>query len=207
MGENAWGLVFVISRRPQYIVAVRFACFDTGRLHMGISAMRKTATRFLDSLCGIGLLLGGLAFAGSLVPTLVPRDALVQGVMSGVCFALGYGIGVLLSLLLGRWRPVSLRPLLKAVYGFALVVCTIIMLYAVWQAPHWQNRLRALMQLPALDATWVWAVLAISVSVFTVLLLISQCLAGQRGIDGVLGVSAGKPGLVSWAHAEFGHQL
>ncbi|KAG0922377.1 hypothetical protein G6F31_019940 [Rhizopus arrhizus] len=49
----------------------------------------------LESLSGVGLLLGTLFFAASLTPTLVPRTYLTQGVLAGTCLAAGYGLGVL----------------------------------------------------------------------------------------------------------------
>ena len=45
-----------------------------------------------------GLLLGTLFFAASLTPTLLPRNFVTQGVLSGCSLAAGYGIGVF-----GRW--------------------------------------------------------------------------------------------------------
>ena len=62
----------------------------------GSIVTRWIESRFFRSLCGTGLWLGTLFFAGSLTPSLVPRDTLLQGALSGVSFALGYGIGVFL---------------------------------------------------------------------------------------------------------------
>lgn len=42
---------------------------------------------------GGGLVFAGLFFAASLSPSLLPRDAIVQGLLSGLTLALGYGIG------------------------------------------------------------------------------------------------------------------
>ena len=53
----------------------------------------------LQRLCGVGLILGTLFFAASLTPSLVPRTVQIQGLLAGLCMALGYGIGVLLRLL------------------------------------------------------------------------------------------------------------
>src|ERR1700744_6365967 len=48
----------------------------------------------IQSLSGVGLVLGALFFAASLTPTLIPRNYLTQGVLAGACFAIGYGAGV-----------------------------------------------------------------------------------------------------------------
>ena len=45
-----------------------------------------------------GLLLGTLFFAAALTPTLLPRNFVTQGVLSGLSLAAGYGIGVF-----GHW--------------------------------------------------------------------------------------------------------
>ena len=50
---------------------------------------------------GLGLVVGALFFAAALTPSLIPRSPLLQGVLSGVCFAIGYGLGVLAAWL---WR-------------------------------------------------------------------------------------------------------
>ena len=50
---------------------------------------------------GLGLVIGALFFAAALTPSLIPRSPLLQGVLSGVCFAIGYGLGVLL---LAAWE-------------------------------------------------------------------------------------------------------
>ena len=50
--------------------------------------------RLWRSLSGVGLCLGTLFFAASLTPSLIPRGFLIQGALSGLCFAIGYGIGI-----------------------------------------------------------------------------------------------------------------
>ena len=50
--------------------------------------------RFLRSLSAGGVVLGTIFFAASLTPTLIPRTLLMQGALSGACFAIGYAMGV-----------------------------------------------------------------------------------------------------------------
>ena len=52
----------------------------------------------LARLGNTGLVLGTLFFAASLTPSLTPRITVAQAVLSGMCLAAGYGLGVLL-----RW--------------------------------------------------------------------------------------------------------
>ena len=41
-----------------------------------------------------GLIIGVAAIALSMTPSLLPRPAILQGVVSGVSFAIGYAVGV-----------------------------------------------------------------------------------------------------------------
>ena len=66
--------------------------------------MQKWMKTFFSSLCGAGVVLGTLLVAASLTPTLVLRAPLMQGALSGLCFAMGYGLGVLLR---GLWRSLD----------------------------------------------------------------------------------------------------
>ena len=44
-----------------------------------------------------GLVVATLFFAASLTPSLTPRITIAQAVLSGLCLAAGYGLGVLLA--------------------------------------------------------------------------------------------------------------
>lgn len=52
-------------------------------------------SRLALSLSTIGLLTGTLFFAASFTPSLIPRDYLLQGVLAGLAFGVGYLLGVL----------------------------------------------------------------------------------------------------------------
>lgn len=93
-----------------------------------------------------GLLVGTVFFAFSLTPSLLPRPFLIQGVLSGLSFAAGYGVGVgsvwlwhylQLPVFRSRWAR-----LMKEV---AAVLCALIAGSFVWQANTWQNSIRAMM--------------------------------------------------------------
>nr|WP_240904382.1 alpha/beta-hydrolase family protein [Rhodobacter sp. SGA-6-6] len=157
-----------------------------------------------------GLVLATLFFAASLTPSLVPRGPLVQGVLSGISLAAGYGVGLAAGLL---WRLLQLpaprgrwmRRTWAAVGGLCL-------LGAAWSlalASEWQNGLRALMDMPPVDDLRPLGILALSLAVFLILLwlargvrLLAQVLAGQlaRVLPGpqaaVLGIAA--TALIVW---------
>jgi len=94
----------------------------------------------------IGLLVGTVFFAFSLTPSLLPRPFLIQGVLSGLSFAAGYGVGVGSVWL---WHYLQL-PVLRSRWallmkGVAAVLCALVAVSFVWQANTWQNSIRAMM--------------------------------------------------------------
>lgn len=98
----------------------------------------------------VGVLIGTLFFAFSLSPSLLPRPPIVQGVLSGISFAVGYGIGVALVKL---WRFLELAvpgPRARRLLTLALgALCALVAIAFLWQASTWQNTIRATMGMPA----------------------------------------------------------
>lgn len=97
-------------------------------------------------LSDAGLGLGTAFFAISLMPSLLPRPFAVQGLLSGLCFAAGYGAG---TTLVSLWRHFQLpaagpRTLLitRWVLGAA---CAALLLACARRTVHWQNSVRRLM--------------------------------------------------------------
>jgi len=141
--------------------------------------MAQWARGALRSLSGVGLLLGALFFAASLTPSLVPRGAVVQGLLSGLSLAAGYGVGVALR---AGWYALQLPGPQGRMrwYGIlaAMAICAAITGVAVWQAAVWQNRLRALMEMPPVEANHPATVLGVALAVFLVVLLLARLIRG-----------------------------
>lgn len=102
------------------------------------------------SLDIVGVAFAALLFCLSLTPSLLPRDWVSAGVIGGVNAAIGYGIGVLLAVLVrgvlrGRWwwplHP-RLRMGLQAVTITLSIAASVLM---VVPAVGWQRRLAGLM--------------------------------------------------------------
>ncbi|MDG3014178.1 alpha/beta hydrolase [Speluncibacter jeojiensis] len=94
----------------------------------------------------LGLLVALLFFLASLTPTLLPRGPLFQGVVSGGSAAIGYWIGILLSMFL-RWLVQRELPrLIKLIAWWLLAVAELAGTVAlfVWFA-DWQAQLRDMM--------------------------------------------------------------
>ena len=64
--------------------------------------------RLWASFSYVGLSVGTLFLCASLSPSLLPRNYVVQGLLSGIALAVGYGLGVLLVWL---WKFLDLPPI------------------------------------------------------------------------------------------------
>ena len=125
----------------------------------------------MAGLSTFGLLLGALFFAFSLAPSLLPRPSLVQGVLSGLSFAAGYGLGVAAMLLWTHLQLPQARG--RARLTFKVVVTAVTTAVAVsflWQASHWADSLRALMGMEASPGAHPVLIGLVAIIVFTVLL-------------------------------------
>ncbi|MFC4224650.1 alpha/beta hydrolase [Lysinibacter cavernae] len=120
-----------------------------------------------------GVLLASIALALSLTPSLVPRTAVLQGLVAGISVALAYGLGswlghvstalpLLRSLRLGatsrRWLWISL--------GIGLILATPVL---SWRSLVWQNDVRAHVDMPPLGGVDIGMFLLSTVVVAAVL--------------------------------------
>lgn len=126
---------------------------------------------FQFAFSSTGLVVASFFFALSLLPSLLPRAAYVQGLISGVTVMIGYGIGAGSQALwdylgipkfTGRTRTIVLDVLIALVVGLAL--------FAAWRQVGWQNEIRALFGMPQVSWT-VWPVI-IGVALLTAVLLL-----------------------------------
>lgn len=141
--------------------------------------MTETATRdearLWQTFSVVGLCLGTLFFAASLTPSLLPRAFFVQGVLSGVSLAVGYGLGVLLVWL---WRYLELPepphgPRYYGKLGMA-AACAAVAVFFLWKAAEWQNSIRALMELEPVDTAHPSKVGGIALVLFLLLVALGR---------------------------------
>ena len=138
--------------------------------------LRRSIHYFFDSLCGAGMALGTLLFVGSLMPSLLPRSYLVQGILSGSCFTVGYGLGVL-----GRWLwkylelPAVIHSSRKQWINIVvLVLCVFTVTIALWRSKHWQNSVRFVMNLEPVYNIHPFSICLIAVFTFLFFLAIGR---------------------------------
>lgn len=131
--------------------------------------------RQMQSLSGVGLVLGALFFAAALTPTLVPRSYLTQGALAGACFAIGYGAGVLWRWL---WRYLELPEpssrLRSVTNAFVAVGCLLVVIVYLWRAAEWQNSIRAVMNMKPVETAHPVKTCAIALVTFIALLVLAR---------------------------------
>jgi len=124
-----------------------------------------------------GLLVGSVFFALSLTPSLLPRTELVQGVLSGCCFAIGYGFGNLAHWLWGflglKVPPGRVTRLLGVLVG---LVCIGLVLVALWYSNTWQNSVRAVMEMPPVEESQPLQIATFALPIAAVILVLGKLL-------------------------------
>ena len=135
-----------------------------------------------------GLVVALVFWWESLIPSMLPRSALAQSVISAVCIAVGYGIGTLL----GYWIHALLRrydkePKLAVkrpawiVLGVLALVIIIVGL-ALW--PGWQNDQRALVGLDSESASRLLTMVPVTVILTAILVFVGRVVwRGIRWLD------------------------
>nr|WP_170063796.1 alpha/beta-hydrolase family protein [Agrobacterium bohemicum] len=122
-------------------------------------------------LSSTGIVVGTVLLCVSLTPSLLPRTYVMQGVLCGFSFAIGYLIGVFLkdiAIYLGLPQPSrhDKRGILFVI-SLAAIVAAVGFL---WQAATWQNSIRALMELEPLDSAHRLKTGAIAIGVSALLI-------------------------------------
>jgi len=125
-----------------------------------------------------GAIVGALVFFGfSLTPSLLPRSPLLQGLVSGVSLAGGYGVGALVFWAGAKaisWRPTErghrVAWIALAVAGVAFVVP------AIYVAGVWNNETRELMTLGQVSPWTPAKALPIALLIWFILLVVARLL-------------------------------
>lgn len=140
--------------------------------------------RIASNLSFAGVLVGAIFFALSLTPSLLPRTALIQGVLSGCLFAVGYALGALLEWIL-NFLELRLPRGRFVVWLKGSVAAISVLLVGLFLAKtsDWQNEVRAAMgQAPVEYGHPVFVVLVALVPA-TILIVIGTLLS--HAVQGV----------------------
>ncbi|WP_062972541.1 alpha/beta hydrolase [Nocardia flavorosea] len=121
------------------------------RLRSRCIAMIERTERIVD-LNYVGLVVATVFFALSMTPSLLPRDWMFQGLISGINAAIGYGVGCLLEWLFRLWIrprltriPAPPRWTRYALKSAVLLSAALGAAYMLVQSAHWQREIAALM--------------------------------------------------------------
>lgn len=123
----------------------------------------------------VGLIASLLFFYLSVMPSLLPRPPLYQGLISGVSIAIGYAFGLLISKFY-RWifiKEPSLK-IKKDAWRVLFILTPVIIIYLIWQASHWQNEVRQLLGEETLKGLHIITIVAVALLIFWIIILISR---------------------------------
>lgn len=145
------------------------ATIDVSSLTTGDRA-KSGLQAFLQPLSRLGLFFAILCFAAALTPSMIPRPALMQGLMAGISAAMGYLIGAVLQAL---WNYLELPRLrgrvLRQITIVLGVICIGVALLCLWNTVGWQNSIRSRMAMELLGNGHVWVVCAVALASFLML--------------------------------------
>ncbi|HVZ51390.1 MAG TPA: alpha/beta-hydrolase family protein [Pseudolabrys sp.] len=147
----------------------------TNRVPAALIHPNSTERRSTKSFSIGGLLLGTLFFSASLTPTLLPRGPLIQGVLSGLCLAAGYAIGVSFGGICNYVGLALPKSFSMRVAGFvAAIACAGVAIASLHLAAGWQNSIRELMGLESVDTTYPFKVIPIALAVFAMSVVLAR---------------------------------
>lgn len=137
--------------------------------------MDRIYSVFRRHFCGAGIVIGALFFSASLTPSLIPRSFEVQGILGGVAFSAGYGIGVFL---VATWRYLQLPPLHESILKPTRLILSALILTAtiigLYNSSGWQNSVRGALNMEPVDSAYPVSVSIIAILTFGFLLLLAR---------------------------------
>jgi len=136
----------------------------------------RLAKRYVKSFNYVGLLGAVTLYCMSLLPSILPRPWLMQGVISGTSLAIGYGLGVLVSKTI-RWflqREPGAR--VKHYAWLAVYIFPPLMLVFVILGHTWQNEVHTLVGQAHSDPLNILQIIILAWVVFHALLGLSRAI-------------------------------
>lgn len=132
-----------------------------------------------------GLLTGALFWFAALSPSLIPREAQLQGAIGGLCFAVGYALATGVEAL-WRWLelPVVPQSLIRRSRRFALLATLGLMVTAAFLADGWQDEVRRTLSLPPGERDRPFVLLGVGLALILVLLLAGRFFGSLRELYG-----------------------
>jgi uncharacterized membrane protein len=137
----------------------------------------------------VGLAVGLVPVGLSFTPSLLPRPFVMQGVITGICVALGYAIGVFIAWVMRRltkWEP---APRVRRIAWIAVLVATVAVIVAsVSVGESWQNEVRRLVEMAPITWTFMLKAIPVAALMAALLVIVGRALrAATRGLARLLG--------------------
>jgi uncharacterized membrane protein len=154
------------------------AAVTAGRRHVSWHVGLGAPHRVLDTtFSGVGLTMAAWFFALSLLPSLLPRAAVVQGIVSGVTLMIGYGLGAAAQAI---WRYLGIPSVPGRAHRILVAIFVGLGLWAAvftgWRQVGWQNEIRTLYGMePASPSVWP-VTIAVTVALAILVLLVARSL-------------------------------
>lgn len=125
----------------------------------------------------VGSIFGTVLMAVSLTPSLIPRAWTQQGIISGLSFLCGYGIGVGLNAL---WRYLELvtipQQYQKRWTLTAVAASGIMLVYFLYKTLAWQNNVRQMVEQEPVGSIFPLRIVLLTAAIVILLLLVFRLL-------------------------------
>jgi uncharacterized membrane protein len=134
-------------------------------------------------------------FCLSQTPSMLPRSPILQGAVSGVTAAIGYGLGATLGALVRRFRWWQPDPwAARIVWRVLFVVAPLVGLLFLALGTGWQQELRERLDMGRMQTYDIVRIVGIAVLVFALILLVARLLRlATRALARLLGRIVPKP--------------
>lgn len=141
--------------------------------------------RLRAPLSAAGVLAGACFWWAALTPSLIPRDGVMQGVIAGLSFGVGYGLAVA-AVALWKWLglPVTGATSSTRVRRWVVLAAASLMLAGAILGDGWQDAVREALALPPSGWKWPVSLLAAGIGLIAVLLLVARFFYGLRDLYG-----------------------
>lgn len=123
----------------------------------------------------IGLSGGIFFYCLALTPSLLPRPAMFEGLVAGLSFAVGYGIGTFISWAVRRFpiREPSKHIKLIAWRLLLATIAVLVILYGLWSST-WQNQVRGFIGEPQLEGQHIVSILVTAIATAAIVIAIGR---------------------------------
>lgn len=140
-----------------------------------VQAKKSRFHSYIQSFNFTGVVIGMVFVYLGFIPTLLPRGWVLQGVMSGVLFSIGYGIGLIISYLVRAFKPKEQSLALKSqIKKYTYIALLLLYLIGVVVGFNWQQEVRKLVQQPPENSVAILGTTLVALLFAALLIFISR---------------------------------